>query len=392
MVQKKRSDLLKHPIFCSMFFHLAFITTLMISSIFALLLATPAFARSSIAEFPLLAATTKQIKRSVREKKRQPLLINGAGASFPYILYSKWFSEYQKVDPSVRINYRSIGSGGGIRQFLTGTLDFGATDVPIVKRKMRTLKSPPLHIPTALGAVVISYNLPTLKDKDTLRLTPMILADIYQGKIKKWNHKKILSVNPNLSLPDRQIVPIYRADGSGTTAVMTEYLAHFSPEWLQKAGKGKSVNWPTGIGGKGNEGVMGLIRKMPGAIGYIAWSYAANSHFPTAAVQNTSKHFVKVSHQNVSNSATQIWKKHHDLFKPLIVAKGTDTYPLSSYTYLIVKKKMSTNKGSALVRFLKWAVQKGQVFCRPLHYIPLPKSVTQAILKQIDSIHTLKDN
>ncbi len=393
MTQKKRSNLLKNSLFFSAFLRLTFVAAWVISSIFTLLLATSTLAYSSMTDMPLVAASAiTQIKKFVRGKNRRPLLINGAGASFPYILYSKWFSEYQKIDPSVRINYRSIGSGGGIRQFLIGTLDFGATDVPIIKSKMRTLKTPPLHIPTALGAVVISYYLPTLKNTDTLQLTPVILADIYQGKIKKWNHKKIVAINPKLSLPDQQIVPVYRADGSGTTAVFTEYLAHFSTEWLQQAGKGKAVNWPTGIGGKGNEGVMGLVRKIPGAIGYIAWSYAANIRFPTAAVQNASGHFVKVSHENASNSATQIWKKHHDLFKPLATAKGADAYPLSSYTYLLVNQKMLSQKGLAIVKFLKWAMQKGQTFCKPLHYIPLPQPVIQATLKQIDSIYIPKDN
>ena len=340
---------------------------------------------------PLWIATPSSYSSPTKSNKptqRKNLLINGAGASFPYLLYSKWFAEYSKLHTNIRINYRSIGSGGGIRQFLTGTLDFGATDVPIAKKKMRSLPSPPLHIPTALGAVVISYNLPKLKKTDTLKLTPLIISEIYQGKIKKWNHKKIKKINTNIALPDQQIIPVYRADGSGTTAVLTEYLAHFSKEWLKISGKGKSVNWLAGIGGKGNEGVMGLIRKMPGSIGYIAWSYAAGNRLPTSAVQNSSDHFVKVSYKNVNQSAVQIWNKHHDLFQPLVTAKGKNAYPLAAYTYLLIRKKMLTDKGYSLVKFLKWAMQTGQTFCKSLYYIPLPKAIRQATLKQIKSIQT----
>lgn len=316
---------------------------------------------------------------------RRPLLINGAGASFPYILYSKWFLEYRKSAPDIMINYRSIGSGGGIRQFLTGALDFGATDVPMLKEQVQKAKKEILHLPTALGAVIISYNLPSLKNT-TLRLTAEILVDIYMKKITKWNHEDIRKVNPGVLLPDKNIVPIYRADGSGTTAVFTEYLSQFSKKWLERVGKGKAVNWITGIGGKGNEGVMGLVQKIPGAIGYVAMSYAIDRNLQMAEVQNMSGHFVKADTQTVRASAKQMLEKTNDLFQPLVVARGENVYPMSSYTYLLVYKEMFSEKGKALVRFLNWYLTVGQSFCEKLHYIPLPKPVIQEVKNRIQMI------
>ena len=324
-------------------------------------------------------------------RPKRPLLINGAGASFPYILYSKWFLEYRKVAPDIMINYRSIGSGGGIRQFLTGTLDFGATDVPMQKEQIEKSKKEILHLPTALGAVVVSYNL-NLPKEGTIRLTGQVLADIYMGKIKKWNHQKISEINPGVPLPDQNIVPIYRADGSGTTAVFTEYLGQFSKNWIEKVGKGKSVNWVTGIGGKGNEGVMGLIQKVPGSIGYLAMSYAVNRKLPMANIQNMSGHFVKASIHTVRTSAKQILKRTNDLFHPLVVVKGAGVYPMSSYTYLIVYKEMFSVKGQALVRFLNWSLGAGQSFCEQLHYISLPPAVVQEVKNKVRSIKVVDDD
>ncbi len=324
-------------------------------------------------------------------KSKKPLLINGAGASFPYILYSKWFLEYRKVDPDIMINYRSIGSGGGIRQFLTGTLDFGATDVPMQKEQIQKSKKEILHLPTALGAVVVSYNL-NLPKEVTIRLTGEVLADIYMGEIKKWNHQRIIEINPGVSLPAQNIVPIYRADGSGTTAVFTEYLGQFSENWIKKVGKGKSVNWATGIGGKGNEGVMGLVQKIPGSIGYLAMSYAINRKLPMAHMQNMSGHFVKASIHTVKTSAKQILKTTNDLFHPLVVAKGADVYPMSSYTYLLVYKEMLSTKGQALVQFLNWSLGAGQSFCEQLHYISLPSAVVKKVKNKVRSIKVVDDD
>ncbi len=328
---------------------------------------------------------------SSKEAGKKPLLINGAGASFPYILYSKWFLEYRKVNPAVMINYRSIGSGGGIRQFLTGTLDFGATDVPMQKEQIQKSKKEILHLPTALGAVVITYNLSSVKGSG-LRLTALVLADIYMGKIKKWNHEKISRLNPGVALPEQNIVPVYRADGSGTTAVFTEYLSQFSDTWLKKSGKGKSVNWLTGIGGKGNEGVMGLIQKIPGAVGYVAMSYVVSHNLPTAQIQNMSGHFVKANGQTVKTSAKQILQKTDDLFHSLVTARGKDVYPLSSYTYLLVYKEMLSGKGKALVQFLNWSLSAGQAFCEKLHYISLPATVVQKVKNKVRSIKVKSDD
>ena len=322
---------------------------------------------------------------------KRPLLINGAGASFPYILYSKWFLEYRKVNPGIMINYRSIGSGGGIRQFLTGTLDFGATDVLMQKEQIQKSKKEILHLPTALGAVVVSYNLPSLRNQN-IRLTASVLVDIYMGKITNWNHKKIKEINPDIILPDRNIIPVYRADGSGTTAVFTEYLAQFSKEWLEKVGKGKSVNWMAGLGGKGNEGVMGLVRKMPGAIGYVAMSYVVNRRLPMAEIQNMSGHFVKANVNTVKTSAKQMLEKTSDLFHPLITAEGADVYPMSAYTYLLVYKEMVSDKGKALVQFLNWYLSAGQSFCEQLHYIPLPSLVIQKVQNRVRSIKVTDDD
>ena len=316
---------------------------------------------------------------------KKPILINGAGASFPYILYSKWFAEYGKIHPDIKINYRSIGSGGGIRQFLMGTLDFGATDVPMPEAQIRKSQKEILHLPTTLGAVVLSYNL-DLPHKTKLRLTAPVLIDIYRGRIKKWNDERLQKINAGVALPNQNIVPIYRADGSGTTAVFTEYLSQSSPEWLKKAGKGKSIKWPVGLGGKGNEGVMGLIQKIPGAIAYIAMSYALNRSLPTAEIQNQSGHFVKASIQTVKASAQQQLKKTKDLFQPLTKAEGPGAYPLSSYTYLLVYKTMPSPKGSALLQFLNWFPHKGQSFAEKLNYIALPQEVLKELETQIRSI------
>ncbi len=322
-----------------------------------------------------------------RITKNSPLLINGAGASFPYILYSKWFFFYRKVDPEVMINYRSIGSGGGIRQFLKGTLDFGASDVPMSKKQMEKIKGSVLHIPTTLGAVVISYNIDVKSEKkEPLRLTGPLLVDIYMGKVTRWNDKKIAQLNPKVSLPDQNIVTIHRADGSGTTAIFTEYLAQYSTDWLKQVGKGKAVNWPKGIGGKGNEGVMGLVRKIPGAIGYIAMSYAMNRNLIMAELQNASGYFVKPSIASVTAAAEESFKTTNDLFWPLVFAKGKEVYPMSSYTYLLVYREMQSKKGKAFLKFLNWLLNKGQSFCEPLHYAPLPQFVLQKVKEKVQSI------
>ena len=317
--------------------------------------------------------------------KNKRLLINGAGASFPYILYSKWISEYRQVEPSAAINYQSIGSGGGIRQFLAGTLDFGGTDVPVSKEEIRLSKKEILHIPTALGAVAVTYNLPSLKEK-SLKMTGELLAEIFMGKIKSWDDPKIKKWNPKMSLPKTPILAIYRADGSGTTSFFTEFLSARSKSFLKEVGKGKSVSWPVGVGGKGNEGVMGLASRMEGAIAYISLSYAASQKLPTAAVRNKEGYFVQPELKSIQSSAREALKENKSYTSSLIYKKGKDSYPISGYTYLILSKKLSQKKGPVLVKFIKWALSSGQTFAEPLYFISLPPSVVQTALKELSTV------
>ena len=317
--------------------------------------------------------------------KDKSLLINGAGASFPYILYSKWIVEYRKAEPSVAINYQSIGSGGGIRQFLAGTLDFGGTDIPVSKEELRFSKKDILHIPTTLGAVAVTYNLPSLKKKK-LKMTGLLLADIFSGKIKNWNDPEIKKQNPNISFPKKPIIVVYRADGSGTTSFFTEFLSLSSKDFLKKIGKGKAVSWPVGVGGKGNEGVMGLMSKMEGAIAYLSLSYAAGQKLPVFAVKNKAGRFVQPSLESIQSAASQSFKHKKAYTSSLIHPEGEGSYPISGYTYFILSKKLQKEKGPALVAFLKWALSSGQNFAEPLHFISLPPSVVQSALKRLSLV------
>ena len=307
--------------------------------------------------------------------KKPPLLVNGAGATFPYILYSKWFNEYSKVKTSVRINYRSIGSGGGIRQFLRGTLDFGASDVPMNSSDLKESKKKVIHIPTTLSAVAITYNLPELSD--SLRLNSDIIAQIFNGSIKKWNDPQITSLNPEQKLPDRDIVVVYRADGAGTTAVFTEYLARTQENWLKTIGKGKSVNWPVGVGGKGNEGVLALVRRIEGALGYMGMGYALNRNLPIASVQNKNNRFVQPSLSSVQKAAEIAMSQNNNYLRTIVNADGADSYPISSFTYLLIYQEMPEDKGRIILDFLQWALSKGQSFSSELYYVPLPENVIQ---------------
>ena len=317
--------------------------------------------------------------------KDRPLLINGAGASLPYILYSKWILEYRRVNPLVAINYQSIGSGGGIRQFLAGTLDFGGTDVPVSAEELKLAKKEILHIPTTLGAVAVTYNLPSLKDQ-SLKMTGKLLADIFSGKIKSWNDSKIQEQNPKISLPKKPIVVVYRADGSGTTSFFTEFLSLSSKDFLKKTGKGKSVAWPVGVGGKGNEGVMGLVSKMEGAIAYISLSYAASQKLPVLSLRNKEGRFVQPNLKSIQSAALQAFKEKKAYTSSLIYKKGESSYPISGYTYLIISKKLNQKKGPALVSFLKWALSSGQQFTEPLYFISLPPSVIKSALEQLSFV------
>ncbi|MGA8890892.1 MAG: phosphate ABC transporter substrate-binding protein PstS [Anaeromyxobacteraceae bacterium] len=310
-----------------------------------------------------------------------PVLVTGAGATFPYPLYSKWFSDYNKLHPDIRFNYQSIGSGGGIQQFTAGTVDFGATDAPMSPEEQA--KAPgAVHIPTVLGAVVVTYNAPI----QGLRLTPGVLADIFLGKITKWNDARIAAVNPGVSLPDAAIAVVRRSDGSGTTYVFTDYLSKVSPEWKEKAGTGKSVSWPVGLGGKGNEGVTGLVKQTPGAIGYVELAYANQNKLPTALLQNKDGNFVAPSIAATSAAAAGV-AIPADYKVSVTNASGKDAWPIASFTYLLVHKDAKDKaKGDALVNFLWWAVHEGQATAAPLEYAPLPAPVVKMLEKTIQEL------
>ncbi len=307
-------------------------------------------------------------------------LINGAGATFPYPIYSKWFDEYTKVDPSVRFNYQSIGSGGGIRQITERTVDFGATDGPMTDEQLKQAPAELFHIPTVLGAVVATYNLP---GNPKLQFTPDLLADIFLGKITKWNDARLTAANPGAPLPDQSIVVVHRSDGSGTTYIFVDYLSKVSPEWAQKVGRGTSVNWPVGLGGKGNEGVAGQIKGTPGALGYVELAYATVNKLPVANIRNQSGKFVEPTIQSTTAAAASAAKSMPaDLRVSLTNPSGADAYPIASFTWLLVyKEQADPTKGRALVKFLRWAVRDGQRYTSDLLYAPLPADV----VKQIDA-------
>ncbi len=312
------------------------------------------------------------------------LLLNGAGATFPYPIYSKWFDEYAKLHPEARFNYQSIGSGGGIRQITERTVDFGASDGPLTEEQLQ--KAPGLlHIPTVLGAVAVTYNLP---GNPKLRFTPDILADIFLGKLTKWNDQRLAAVNPGATLPDQAILIVHRSDGSGTTFIWTDYLSKVSPEWLQKVGRGTSVNWPVGLGGKGNEGVSGQVKSTPGAIGYVELAYAIQNHLPVSAVRNQAGKFVEPSIQSTTAAAAGAAKDMPADFRvSLTNPPGESAYPIASFTWLLVyKEQVDKEKGRILVQFLDWAIHQGQRYTADLLYAPLPAPVVsriEATLKQI---------
>ncbi|HSB70263.1 MAG TPA: phosphate ABC transporter substrate-binding protein PstS [Candidatus Methylomirabilis sp.] len=305
-------------------------------------------------------------------------LMNGAGATFPYPIYSKWFDEYTRVDSSVRFNYQSIGSGGGIRQITERTVDFGASDGPMTDEQLKKAPGPLLHVPTVLGAVVATYNLP---GNPKLRFTPDLLADIFLGKVTKWNDSRLKEANPGASLPDQPILVVHRSDGSGTTYIWVDYLTKVSPEWAQKVGRGTSVNWPVGLGGKGNEGVAGQVKSTPGALGYVELAYAIKNHLPAAAIRNQAGKFVEPSIQSTTAAAAGAAKTMPADFRvSLTNPPGEDAYPVASFTWLLVyQEQADQTKGLALVKFLRWAIHDGQKFTADLLYAPLPASVVKQI-------------
>jgi phosphate transport system substrate-binding protein len=318
------------------------------------------------------------------------LSINGAGATFPYPMYSKWFDEYHKKNANLQINYQSIGSGGGIKQVTEGTVDFGATDGPMNDEQLKAYQdkhgSGILHFPTVMGAVVPTYNIPGVDA--ALNFTPEALAGIFLGKITMWNDPAIAGANKGVNLPANEIVVVHRADGSGTTYVWTDYLSKVSDEWKTKVNKGTSVNWPKGLGGKGNEGVTGTIKNTPNSIGYVELIYAETNKIPYGSVKNSSGIFVKASLAAVSAAAAASAKDMPDDFRVSITnAPGKDAYPISSFTWLLIPEKFSdASKRDALKGFLKWALDDGQNYAESLSYAKLPKEVVAKELKAINKI------
>jgi phosphate transport system substrate-binding protein len=311
------------------------------------------------------------------------MAINGAGATFPYPIYSKWFDAYAKVDPSVRFNYQSIGSGGGQKQILAQTVDFGASDGPMTDDNLAKAPGKILHIPTVAGAVVISYNLP---ESPKLKLDGDTLAGMYLGQIKKWNDPKLTALNPGVKLPDQDIVVVHRSDGSGTTYIWTDYLSKISPEWKTKAGTNTSVNWPTGLGGKGNEGVSGQIKQTPGAIGYVELIYAIQNKMPDAQVKNAAGQFVEPTIESIT-AALSTAEIPDDFRFSMTNAPGKDAYPICGATWLLVyQQQKDPAKGKKLVEFLKWSMGKGEEMAKNLDYAPLPENVQQRVVKRIDEI------
>jgi len=311
------------------------------------------------------------------------MTINGAGATFPYPIYSKWFDEYARIDPSVRFNYQSIGSGGGQKQILAQTVDFGASDGPMSDENLAKAPGKLLHIPTVAGAVVITYNLP---GSPTLKLDGETIADIFHGKIKKWNDPKIAALNSGTSLPDQEIVVVHRSDGSGTTYIFTDYLSKVSSEWKSKVGNNTSVNWPTGLGGKGNEGVAGQVKQTPGSLGYVELIYAIQNKMPYATVKNSAGEFVKPTLDSVTAALTTA-NIPDDFRFSMTNAPGKDAYPIAGATWLLVyEQQTDTAKGKKLVEFLKWADTKGEQMARDLDYAPLPDNLRDRVLKRVNEI------
>ena len=315
--------------------------------------------------------------------------LNGAGATFPNPIYSKWFSEYHKLHSDIEINYQSIGSGGGIRQVSEGTVDFGASDMPMTDAQLSEaqskLNTKILNIPTVLGAVVPAYNIPGVSAD--VKFSAEALAGIFLGKITKWNDKAITGANPGINFPDKDIVVVHRSDGSGTTFIWTDFLSKTSPDWSKDVGSNTSVKWPVGLGQKGNEGVAGSIRQQPGAIGYIELIYAIQNNIPYGSVKNSSGNFIKASLEGVTKAAATATVP--DDFRVSITnPPGKDAYPISSFTWLLIpEQSKDPKKGQILRDFLNWMAGDGQKMTEALSYAPLPASVAKKVKETIKSVH-----
>lgn len=312
--------------------------------------------------------------------------INAAGATFPAAIYTKWFDEFHKAHSDVQVNYQAIGSGGGIRQLTEGTVDFGASDMPMTDEAISKMKVHPLHFPTVLGGIVLTYNLEGVS-KD-LRFTGPMLADIFLGKITKWNAPEIAKANPGVKLPSSDITVVHRSDGSGTNFVFTDYLSNVSSEWKSSVGAGASVNWKVGLGAKGNEGIAGQVKQTPGSIGYVELFYAIKNNMPYGYVENKNGKFLKADLKSVTAAAAGAAKAMPEDFRVSIVnAPGADAYPISTFTYLLIPEKIQDPaKKKAIVDFLRWMLTTGQTYAAGLDYAPLPKEVVAKEEKQIAKI------
>ncbi|MCX9085067.1 MAG: phosphate ABC transporter substrate-binding protein PstS [Candidatus Methanoperedens sp.] len=323
-------------------------------------------------------------------KTLETVTLNGAGATFPYPLISKWSSKYYEIMPNIQINYQSVGSGAGIKQISARTVDFGASDAPLTEQEYSNVAGI-LQIPESLGAVALAYNLPGIQKG--VKLSGDVIADIFLGNIKKWNDPKIISLNPGIQFPDKDIIVAHRSDGSGTTFVFTDYLSAVSPDWKSKAGKGKSVNWPVGLGGKGNEGVSGLLSQNPYSIGYIELAYAKLQNISYAYIKNKAGNYIEPTLETTANAAAgsvsalpagdASWSS-----VSIVDASGDNSYPIGSFTYLLVyKDQIDESKGKILTEFLWWAVHDGQKYSSELLYVPLPEEVISLNEKTIKLIN-----
>jgi phosphate transport system substrate-binding protein len=312
-------------------------------------------------------------------------VVNGAGATFPYPIYSKWFSEYHKAHPEVQVNYQSIGSGGGIRQVTAGVVDFGASDSPMTDEQLNQASFKLVHIPTVLGSVVPAYNLPEVSGE--MRFTPEVLAGIFLGKITSWNDPQLVKDNKDLNLPNKPIVVVHRSDGSGTTFIFTDYLSKVNPEWKAKVGKNTSVSWPAGVGAKGNEGVAGMIRQMDGSIGYVELIYALQNKISFGSVRNPAGEFVKASLESTTAAASSVKTMPADFRVSITNAPGKDAYPISSFTWLLVPaKSKDPQKGKILHDFLGWMLDQGESMVSQLNYAPLPENVATKVRATVNQV------
>jgi phosphate transport system substrate-binding protein len=318
-------------------------------------------------------------------RSQESVALNGAGATFPYPLYSKWVSEYQSVEPRVKVNYQSIGSGGGIRQITERTVDFGASDAPMTDEQLAKAPGKLVHVPMTLGAVVLTFNLPDVK---ALKLTPEVASGIFLGEIKKWDDAKIAKLNDGVKLPSSTITVVYRSDGSGTTAVFTDYLSKVSPTWKDKAGSGTSVKFPVGLGAKGNEGVTGQVKTTPGSLGYVELAYARQNGMPAVTLQNKAGKMIEPTLESITAAAASFADKiPDDMRASLTNADGDEAYPITSFSYMLVyEDNKDAAKAEAIAKFLWWGVHDGQKLGPALHFAPLPEAVVKKAEAKLRSL------